>query len=426
MCLVPRNITQPWRVKRRSRRRRATTYVAVLGTSLIVAALTMGGILITRARGRIVSEVNDAAAARQHAESAMELARLWIRQDSEWRFNRPHGAWVTNQPIGDGAYSLAVTDPADASLSNRPLDPVHLKVTATKGLARHIAQVTLQAKPVQIRALDFALHTGGEVHVLGQLTCSPAQVSTNGSLLNEGQIDGGIHVSAVTNLGTVTGTQTIGAEPKDFPAPDVVDKYVGLGTSINPPATIEVLTVSPMDNPWGATNPDGLYVIRPVGDLTIRNARIYGTLVILCPPGGKVVIDNNVLIHPYRADYPTLIIRGNAELAYFSHTDLDEKIFSFSFNKNAPYDGSTNGNRNEKYPSEIQGLVHVIGSVTMKQTARIRGALLCESNAAADAVRIEDTPTIVYTPSLSTSPPNWYTVDVPMPVQPGSWRQLAN
>ena len=74
------------------RPRRGSVFLVVLGVSLIVAALAYGGILVTRARQRTAAETADAAQARQNAETGIDLARLWIRQDANWRLNRSPGS----------------------------------------------------------------------------------------------------------------------------------------------------------------------------------------------------------------------------------------------------------------------------------------------------------------------------------------------
>ena len=90
-----------------------------------------------------------------------------------------------------------------------------------------------------------------------------------------------------------------------------------------------------------------------------------------------------------------------------------------------PYDGESDADLADTYPSEIQGLVHVTGQVQLKQTALIRGLLLCESAASADAAACEDSQ-IIYNPALYANPPQGYTTAVKMIPQSGSWKQAVD
>src|SRR6266536_158156 len=126
---------------------------------------------------------------------------------------------------------------------------------------------------------------------------------------------------------------------------------------------------------YGAANPDGLYVINTSSDILIRNIRLNGTLVVNAP-GRKVTIDQAVLMQPARADYPVLIINGNAVFQFNSAgSPLSESQLGVNFNPPAvPYNGSSNTTTTDLFPSEIQGLVHLIGTVTLTNPATIRGA----------------------------------------------------
>jgi hypothetical protein len=231
----------------------------------------------------------------------------------------------------------------------------------------------------------------------------------------------------VVGLGTITGTVTQLAPAKAFPATDVPDRYAALATTISGTANFDKQVLSAGYNPWGLNNIDGVYVIRPTADFTLKNCRIHGTLVVVMPAGSKLIIDNNVFLHPYRPDYPTLIVVGEADFKYQSGTaTLQESAMGFNYNPTgAPYNGQTDGSMDDSYPSEIQGLVHVTGKITWRSTARVRGLVLCERTGF-EVVKIEDSPVVTYEPSLFTNAPQWYTTDVKMVPQAGTWRQLAN
>jgi hypothetical protein len=397
---------------------------------MIVATLGLGALLAIRAQARAAALLGDQAEARYYALSAIDLGRLWIAQDPQWRTLRENGVWASNQPIGSGTFTLEVTDPVDANLANRPHDPVIMKATAVKGLARQVIQVTLTANPTPLPALACALHTGGQLHVNSgkQLSAGRARLSTNGSLRNDGTITGSVEAGSATAVGVINGTLTLGGPAKAFPDPSVINLYVNLGTEITVPATIDKQVLAPGYNSLGGpTNAEGVYVIRSTTSVTIKNTRVNGTLVILCP-GKKVIVDNQVLLQPSRPDYPALIVQGDLALQYTtSATPLSEPSQGYNYNPPAaPYQGSGDSDKLDQYPSEIQGMVHVTGTLEVDKNALVRGSVICESTALADAVVCKDNNTIVYTPSLLTNPPQGYTTGVKMQPQSGTWKQLVD
>jgi len=412
-----------------SRNRRGTAYMIVLGTSMLVGVMAIGTLGLTRARGRAGGESMDATHARQCALDGVEIAKLWIRQDANWRTTLTAGAWATNFATSSGTVTIEVADPVDGNMALGQHDALFVKCTGKKGLAKHIVSVTLQANPIPLDCLAYAAHTAGEFHVLSgnTLKSGGATISSNGVLRNEGTINGAVNTDGVAVFGTVLGSPNSTTAPeKPLPADSIIDKYIALGTEIGTPGSLEKRVLSPGINPFsGGTNADGVYIVRPSGSLSIKTSRIHGTLVVILGAGKRVQVNDRVLIHPYRADYPTLIIKGDAEFNFISD-NLSETLALTNFNPpGAPYNGVTDILPLGSYPSEIQGLVHVTGIVTMKQTSRIRGVVLA-AGTGADAINIEDTPELIYTPSLFTAPPQWYTKEVRMPIQLGTWSQPAN
>jgi hypothetical protein len=336
--------------------------------------------------------------------------------------------WASDVATPTGTFTIEATDPVDGNLANRPHDSLVLKSTGRKGDAVHVTEVTLAATPDPLPALAYAVHTDGEIYILGSKTFSTpsATASANGNFRNLGTLSGSVQSQGCSDVGTITGTSDFSAGTKALPAATVVDNYIALGTVIAPGATIDRKVLAAGKNPWGATNADGVYVVYPAADLTIRNSRIHGTLVVVCGTGYKVRIEQKVIMHPYRSDYPSLIVQGDAEFAFSaSASSLTELGIATNLNPaGAPYNGVTDGDMGDSYPSEIQGLVHVTGKAKFNGTSRIRGVLLVGSSAA-ESVAVEQSADVQYTPTLLTSPPQWYTVDVKMIPTLGTWKQLS-
>jgi hypothetical protein len=408
-------------------RRRGAAYLMVLGTTLVVATLSLSGILLARGRLAASSALRSAAEARENALAGVELAGLWIANDANWRINRSPGAWAADLPLAQGTVSVQVSEPIDGNLANRPYDALRVRSTGKSGDALQTWEVTLNAQPEPLPALSYALHCRGQLRInSGQsLTIRKARADTDDSIRNDGAIIGDFEAASILNAGTVVGSLTLDATTEQYPN-DPVSLYTALGTEISPGNLIDRRVLSPGSNPWGAANPEGVYVIRANSNLTIRNSRIHGTLVVICAPGTTVRFENQLLIHPFRTDYPTLIIDGDAEFAYSSSLGLVELTALTNFNPSgSPYKGSEDILLLDTYPSEIQGLVHIRGKLEFDNSALVRGAVLCESRTGDSDVRVDGANEIVYDSSLRDTPPQGYASRVWMLPEPGTWKRIV-
>jgi hypothetical protein len=140
--------------------------------------------------------------------------------------------------------------------------------------------------------------------------------------------------------------------------------------------------------------------------------------------GQEVTLDNSLLIHSYRTDYPALLIQGEVQFAFSSSLGLIEATSLANFNPSgSPFQGSSDIDILDIYPSEIRGLVHVQGKVEFDSNGKFRGAVLCES--ASEETRFRGTSEIIYDRSLANLPPQGYAARVPMLPQSGSWKRIV-
>jgi hypothetical protein len=294
-----------------------------------------------------------------------------------------------------------------------------------KGIARHKTQVTLAPQIRPLAALNTCLHASGQVTVNSdkQVTVVNAPLSTNDALVNGGVVDGDVNAASVTGTGTIAGIPTVPSAQKPMPDSQVISQYIAKATVIPFTGTIDEKVLAPSYNPWGAGNTDGVYYINTGGnDLTIKDSRIYGTLVINAS-GKKVILDDSLCMQRFRSDYPVLIVIGNLDIQIDS---ADYPLSEWSEFKNfnpsgAPYLGQTDMDIWDVYPNEIQGLVYVVGSLKLKHTAKIVGAIICQGSVQCDGVN-----TIIHDPTLYSSPPEGYTFVECMKLSPGSWKQTVD
>ncbi len=404
---------------------RGSVYLHVLVSSLLITIIGLGAMSAVRLQTRFARLARQSAQARNGAVSAVELGLVLVRQDSAWRTSRPNGVWLLNRPLGDGTFTLTGVDPADNDLSDSVYESLVLTGTGTVGPARHKAQVTLVPVVEPLAALNMCLHGADLITVRDskRITVVGAPLSSNGMLVNNGTVDGSVEVQSINPVGT-TGPRTVPAPAKPLPDATVLTRYASKATPLPFTGDIDKHVLGPGCNPWsGATDPNGLYLLDTGGSaVTIRNTRVYGTLVIRAPHK-TVTLDSAVFLQNYRSDFPTLIVEGNLVINCAGvDTPLSESVQAKNYNPTgAPYDSVCDDDATDTYPNEIRGLVHVQGTLILQGTSRIVGAVLCHG-----AITIDGVIMLVHEPSLYTSPPDGYTFVDRMRISPNSWQQVVD
>ncbi len=408
--------------------RRAGVYLAVLGAAIVVSILGLSAMAVVRLEHVASETASDAVKARAYAESAVELGMLEIERNVLWRL-RPDGAWETNKPIGDGTYSLEVRDPYDGALAGNDRDPVVVRGIGEKGQARHIVEVTLVDRGDAVTALTSALAAAGGLRVEAGwlLRVSGAPVTSNGTLTNDGTIDGDGAALLILGGGTITGSSTILSLGRSMPPAGVPALYEKMGTVISPGSTMERVVLSPKYTSYGPRNKDGIYVVNAGGDLRVRDLRIDGTLVVICP-GNTLTVEGRVHIENHSADCPALIVHGDLVLGFDGTSTLDEGSGGgVNFNPHgAPYQGVWDDDQSDQYPSEIRGLVHATGTLVMGQRARVVGCVIAEgAPLLASGVEINGDAEVVHDPRITQRPPIGYSIAPRMEARPGTWTRVT-
>lgn len=404
----------------RLRRRAVVVYVTVL---LIAMLLTGAGITLIAtqmADRRMQRNLGRSEQAALLAQTGIEWALWSLNKDAEWRDKLVNGDVLSLDLAGLGSFTVTITDD-DEDLADWPRDSLNLSAEGLGEGTFQYLQVIAQPEVLPLEALNTCLHAETEVHVHGgnQVTAIGAPVSCNGNIRNDEIIDGDVEAASLSGGGVITGSVTVPAPAKDMPGSGVFDYYVSIATEIPYFGHLTNQALAPGYNPWGATNPDGVYYIDTLGqDIDIQITRIHGTLVVDCP-GKRVCLKQAVLLHNYRADYPVLVVNGRAELDYDSGAGgLSEVGSGVNFNPlGAPYEGDWDADLVDVYPSEVRGLVHATDEVRLKRTARIHGTLICQAN-----VHVEGDNEIEHDPGLVENPPIGYEEVGNLKVVTGSWK----
>ncbi len=405
------------------RPRRGSIYILVLVTSMLVAAIGISAIAIARINTRRTSDSICQQEARSLAVSGVELAVALINHQPNgwWRGAFIQNVETTPLPYWNGTISWKFVD-EDGDLADDPADPVRVHGIGRVGQAVWAYSVLL-AGTDPLDVLNTCIHSAGELDIKSgrSLTATGAPASTNANFNNDGDLFGSIDAVAQSGGGNVSGAVNIPATPKQMPTPDIYLYYASKATPLPFSGDLDSIVLAPGVNEYGGgLNPEGIYLIQTGGsNLTIKDSRIHGTLIVAAG-GKKVVVDNSVFMHNYRADNPVLIVDGDLELRFVSGVPLSEGANGHNFNPpGAHYQGQDNTDQLDTYPSEIRGLVYCSGDLSVQRTAQVRGVVI-----AAGTAIIEGTPTIIHDSNIPANPPvGCADATGQLSVEAGSWQR---
>lgn len=390
--------------------------VSVIGLTALVAA-------------RIESKSQQAACgatrARVNARSAIEIATAFTYSDAAWRSHYSSFSSLMPMTLDRGACSATITQPDGTVLVVDSDDPVQLSSIGTMGLfaqPQAIYKWTVAAHHPALNLLAMAAHANGSMTVNDTVTADEAPLSTNQTLTNWGTINGDIEARTLANYGVITGLKTLNGPAKTMPSATVLEYYRSRATTLSAfsvGAVMEWRLLSPASNPYGTANADGLYYIRPSGDLTIRNDRIVGTLVVELGSGHVLTLEQGLSWEPARSDYPTLIVVGNCQM--WTATTLNESgIINFN-PSTTPFEGVYDEDRIDTYSSSIKGVIHVIGATSVTAiygSTHTVGAVIAEGS-----LNLYNGAVLTADLNLMSSPPqkyrlNWLVLDQ------GTWSRV--
>lgn len=444
---------------------RGSIYIAVLGISMLVVVLGVGGLLAVQVQRREVKEALATEQALLGSRAAIELARLNISTNASWRTDYTSGVWSTAEPFGGGRIQWKLEDEADGNLatntakSDPALDPVRVYGMATVGSAVRVTSVVLTGAKVPDDVLRTAIHTQSTFSIPSAtyngnpslITVTGGPISAKTTVTNAGQIVGDIEANAYAGTGTVTGTKTLSPSLKSIPPASVFTDYLN-GSNGSTPATeipwnntnfplasgkygfnFATLTAT-MSTPNSiAFNADGLYLIKvpAAAILEIDKCRLSCTLLIDAGVGSTVHLGAQILWEPSRADFPLVIVRGagTVELEGKGTGGLSEATLSENYNPTGfAYVGATNATMTDTYPATLNGVIHVIGSACttgLFPEIHTNGCVISEGpvvfpsggSAAVNA-------TLTVNPAIATNPPRGY-YTVLMTSVSNSWRRDA-
>lgn len=379
----------------RNTSRRGSVYLLVLAAGVVLTSMGIAGLALLRVQ-RAAGERDDGAQrARLAAQSAMEAGVGVIAADpagTSWRVAQNSGLLFSEMSIGDSTCSVTISDPGGRSLSLSPSGPVVLVARASQGGANQAISATFSPVGVALPVMKSALWAGGTLSLKGTLYADAGIGSNTSVIAAAGVVRADVTGPSISGT-TYHGTNKIGASVV-MPSPRLIDEWVARATSIPfaalPSGKIDKVVLAGGTNPFTTSvNSAGIYAIDCAGrDITICDARISGTLILLNPGPGSI-ITKSVLMEPYLRDYPALLVRGSIAISMNS-SDLSESEAGVNFNPAlAPYRASTDADQSDFYPSQISGITYVSGALTLRSSSTFEGVVL-----AGGAITMADTVTL--------------------------------
>ena len=412
-------------------RRGAALYVTVMGLTLIVSAIGLSAIMVARTQLRMRTQREDLQDARGNAVSAIENALVVLRTNANWRTDYQNNVEYPAIPIslGDGTCTWKLID-QDGSLNDDPTDTLRVC-----GIGRVRKCVVTESVLVEatgeepLSCLNAALSVSGNVTLnsSGALNGNGGPLSSNAAfIVNAGTVNGDVEADSVSNSGSINGTITSPAPPKDMPGAEVFDYYKSTGTWIpvtdlptsgaNP--TISAKLLSPAANPFGTgtTNPEGIYVIDCLGQpIKIENSRFVGTLVLLNVGFGSTV-RGSMNWEPAIANYPALLVSGDMDFT-LSKNNLRENNLGINLNPpGTPYNGEEDSDISDTYPGRVTGIVYVSGNITANTYPVFNGTVV-----GGGTLTLNEDMDVNYDSIFSNNPPPGFSTGDAMQISRRSW-----
>ncbi len=420
-------------------RRRGSAYLVVLGTATIVAIIGLSSVMVARLHHRTNTLSASSSEARFYAQSMAEAFIGGTKGIPTWRTFLGVASGEVYGPVGfgNGQCYISLVD-EDGDLGDDLSDGVEVYTTAEVGDPNHgtFARYSycVKARPASLTSLtaailghnSFTVHGGGRLNLDGGPAVCDEGTSSLFAALPGSMVDGDVMAEQVIDVfANITGTITRKAPNLTMPDPNVFTYYRGMATEIPwgsiPSGKFEKAILSHTQNPYGATNPNGLYYINTQGnDLTIELCRLKATLILSISSGKELKVEKSVHWEPHNKNYPALILSGNAE--FKPERDLSESEADVNFNPaDLPYETHSDTDKSDSYPSIIKGLVHIIGgSALLEKTAAFEGCVLVEGS-----ITVEDFVTVERDSSLAGDPPSGYS-STRLTVIPGTWRRVTD
>ncbi len=342
------------------RPRRQAGSILVLALLVSAAAAVAGTYLVLTADLRVRANryLNRSADAGRLAVAGLQLSRERLGADADWPGGTVNDPLLAGNSITLGASSTGV---------------YVAEVTSLGAVADATQTAIAELRAVPHQTLDYNVFSASTVKFDG--------ATTGGYVRANGNVETAGAVSFAGIVETVEGSQVSDKiDPSKVvfvpdvlaPPPVSIAAYAAVSSPLlGLPAGDKVLdkvSLRPDNNPYGAENPDGAYVLDAGGaKVTLKRVYVEGTLTIR--NASRVIVDNGYYHRRVNPAYATLIVDGPLE--YKPDEVIDEWVLSKDFNGD--------GDRSDDFDVYVDGIIYATGLFQGDFLGTIKGAVVAGS-----------------------------------------------
>lgn len=358
-------------------RRKGSAYLLVLVAVLVTVAIGVTGSMVHKSRRERLSRASEVERAKAIAQSGLELAVAYMQSDASWRTLRGLGVWTDDEAMMGGRLTVTAIDP-DGSATDDYADDITLVSEGVFGRARQSVSATFTPVPLPMDCLNYASSSVGNTGFEKVITAN-APIASNGSMAASlATVNANVYAASSILGITFTKSKYPNSGKRQHPdSSTAFDWYVANGTVISwaslSSGVLQKVVLGPNHNPFGTPNARGIYVIDCAGNnFKLRDCRIEGTLVLLNPRSDST-IEKTVNWKPAIPTLPALMVKGAISIRP-DNSQLSESSQGVNFNPpTAPYNGSSDADTSDAYPTQITGLVYASGQITVEYYTTIYG-----------------------------------------------------
>ncbi|HZL34440.1 MAG TPA: hypothetical protein VFC78_03960 [Tepidisphaeraceae bacterium] len=425
------------------RRRRGAVYLFVLTTGMLVTVIAMAVLFASQINGRMVAQNNDSIEAQALAQSALEFGLNAIAGDSNWRNDYPANMPVGPTFLGRGTIGFSIVDDAGGILAD-PNDSVRVYGIGKVNNACRVYSVhcSVSSSPLTCLQAVEASAGGGNFGTSTTFTGS-GTLSSNGTIsgtlnaFNALNLQAGLGILSLLSSGTGTRNGLL-LPTLTFPdSTHVFDYYKAAGTNLSIGSLPVLSNVSQLwyrvlgpnfNTMGGGSSANGIYILDcKGGNVSIKNCRIVGTLVLL-NAGPSCAVQGSNYFQTGANGFPVLMVQGNFSIGTSTTALADTSstgyagVSSINYNQTLPYLNVTDSTYTTTYPSRFEGLVYVSGNVTIPNLASptITGALIVGGSLTASSGAAFN-----YNSAFLASPPPGFTSNSAIAPAGGTWQWEA-
>ena len=373
--------------------RRGSAYLLVLGATMIVTTMAIGGAMVLSSEIQSQSKRRELVQTTISAQSVLELGVLTFDNSASQRKAISQGTAVVSARIG-GVKAVARATAQDGSdITLDPADPLTMTAYAEGLNASQGVSIDVTPVDAQPTSFDAAIHAGGSITITKSTIGGGPMIGATGSITagTNSTIATPVYSSSLIAGGTYSAGTSAGVDEKTMPSELGLEYYASRATRLSyasiPSGKIENCVIGPGLNPFGAADANGLYAIDcGGGNLTICDSRIAASLIVWNV--GTLTVTKSVHWTTPNKRYPALGMKGSTLTLKLADIDLSEQTSQVNFTPLAlPFQGAGDTTTTSVLPITLQGAFYIEGNVNVTTVLPLEGSLVCTGNLVIDNAR---------------------------------------